>query len=75
MDSRNWHNHDHTFIEFIGLVAVAGVYKFKVRMRTTMKILDVLGTRISKTKLASPLREDFIINMIVNLALMFLPIM
>ena len=40
-----------------------------------MKILDVLGTRISKTKLASPLREDFIINMIVNLALMFLPIM
>ena len=31
-----------------------------------MKILDVLGTRISKTKLASPLREDFIINMIVN---------
>ena len=37
-----------------------------------MKILDVLGARISKTKLASPLREDFIINMIVNLALMFM---
>ena len=37
-----------------------------MRMRATIKILDVLGTRISKTKLASPLREDFIINMIVN---------